>query len=52
MADYQEMYLELMRAAEQAIRILIEAQQRCEELYLNSEAPTLSVLPGRPESEA
>ena len=34
-ADYKEMYLIMMRASEKAIRILIEAQQTCEELYLN-----------------
>ena len=32
--DYREMYLTLMRATEQAIRLLIEAQRKCEELYL------------------
>ncbi|MGN1030706.1 MAG: hypothetical protein ACI4PQ_03800 [Butyricicoccaceae bacterium] len=37
MADYQEMYLELMRDTEKAIRILVEAQRKCEELYLVSE---------------
>lgn len=36
MVDYQEMYLTMMRATEQAIRILIEAQQKCEELYLSA----------------
>ena len=34
-ADYKEMYLTMMRASEKAIRILIKAQQECEELYLN-----------------
>ena len=34
MPDYKEMYLHLMRETEKAIRILIEAQQVCEELYL------------------
>ena len=33
-ANYKEMYLTMMRASEKAIRILIEAQQKCEELYL------------------
>ncbi len=37
MADYKEMYLTLMRATEEALRILIEAQQTCEEMYLQSE---------------
>ena len=44
MPDYKEMYLKLMRATEQAIRILIEAQQECEELYLNAEEPALVIL--------
>lgn len=34
MADYKAMYLELSRKTEQAIRLLIEAQQRCEEIYI------------------
>ena len=35
--DYKEMYLKMMRATEEAIRILIQAQQECEEMYLNEE---------------
>lgn len=35
MADWKEMYLVSARATEQAIRILIQAQQTCEGLYLN-----------------
>ncbi|MBS1402046.1 MAG: hypothetical protein HPZ79_03570 [Oscillospiraceae bacterium] len=34
--DYKEMYLIMCRAAERALRILIEAQQQCEELYLSA----------------
>ena len=34
MADYKNMYLQLFRATEKAINILIEAQQTCEEMYL------------------
>lgn len=30
MANYKEMYLELMRSTEKALDILIEAQRRCE----------------------
>ena len=37
MADYKEMYLKMMRASEEAIRILIQAQQECEEMYLAAE---------------
>lgn len=32
--DYKEMYLTMIRASEEAIRILIDAQQKCEEMYL------------------
>ena len=35
--DYKDMYLKLMRAAEDAIRILIEAQRECEEMYIEAE---------------
>ena len=35
-ADYRAMYLEMSRAVEQCVRTLIEVQQRCEELYLQS----------------
>ena len=30
MLDYKELYLQLMRATEKSIRILVEAQQSCE----------------------
>ena len=40
MADYKEMYLIMARASEQAIRILIDAQQKCEDLYVDeSDSP-------------
>ena len=45
MADYREMYLRMVRASEEALRILIKAQQECEELYLSGEDPKLIVLP-------
>jgi len=41
MSDYREMYLIMMRAAEKAIRILIEAQQKCEELALADDNPLI-----------
>ena len=37
MPDYKEMYLNLMRATEDAIRILIQAQKECEEMYLSAD---------------
>ncbi len=33
--DYKEMYFKMMRASEEAINVLIRAQQECEELYLD-----------------
>ena len=36
MIDYEEMYYNMVRASEQAINILIQAQRECEELYLNA----------------
>lgn len=47
--DYKEMYLKMMRASEEAIRILVKAQQECEDMYLNAEEPELIVL--HPEDE-
>lgn len=37
MPDWKEMYLTLMRGTEQAVRVLTEAQQKCEELYIEAE---------------
>lgn len=41
MPNYQEMYLHLMRETERAVRILIQAQQDCEEMFLDSPEPSL-----------
>ncbi len=35
MPDYEEMYLKLFRATEDAINKLIAAQRACEELYIS-----------------
>ena len=35
---YKEMYIVMARATEKAVRILIEAEQRCEELYIAEES--------------
>lgn len=44
MSNYKEMYLEMVRAAEKANRILVEAQQKCEEIYISSPGPQLKVI--------
>ena len=35
--DYKELYYKLFRATEDAIQLLIRAQEECEELYLAAE---------------
>ena len=45
--NYMEMYLTMSRAVEEAIRILIQAQQECEEYYLDmpeSESTPLYII--------
>lgn len=42
--DYKEMYLTMVRAAEKAINILVEAQQKSEELYLDAAKPNIKLL--------
>lgn len=44
MSDYQEMCWKMVRASEEAIRILIEAQRECEELYISQPSAQLSAL--------
>jgi len=36
---YKEMYLTMARAARDADRILTDAMQRCEEMYINTNIP-------------
>lgn len=49
MPNYEEMYLIMMRATEKAMKDLIEAQKKCEELYIKAKNPPppviLSILP-------
>ena len=51
MPDYKEMYLTLFRATEQAINLLIAAQQTCEDMYVNASEDNLSALPSTTEAE-
>lgn len=37
MPDYKKMYLELFSAVEDAIEILVQAQQRAEETYIETD---------------
>lgn len=45
MPDHKELYLRLFRATEEAINVLVEAQQLCEELYLQAEEASVILLP-------
>jgi len=44
MPDYKEMYFKMFRASEQAINILIAAQQECEENYISSPDPKFQMI--------
>lgn len=44
MADYKKMYIHLMQSTEHAIRILTQAQQDCEEMYISAPETKLTVL--------
>ena len=44
MPDYKQMYLIMIQASEEAINLLIKAQQECEELYLSAREPELTLL--------
>ncbi len=39
---YREMYRVMAQTAEKAVRMLVEAQQKCEELYISDEDDTVS----------
>ena len=45
MVDYKELYLKMFRATEQVVNILIATQRECEELYLSSPGPELTLTP-------
>ena len=51
MTNYKELYLKMFRASEKAVRILIETQQECEELYLEEPDPRLNILPLSPDDD-
>lgn len=43
MPDYKKMYIKMLHASEEALRIIIAAQQECEELYIASANPKLTI---------
>lgn len=51
MSDYKELYLKMLRASEEAINLLIAAQQACEDLYINQPEMELKILPSPSETE-
>ncbi len=44
MPDYKQMYLTMFKASEEAVNLLIKAQQECEELYMASPETEITVL--------
>lgn len=46
------MYLELFRATEKAVNILIDAQQRCEEMYMNEDSQIIPFPMKKDESQS
>ena len=51
MPNYKEMYFKMVCATEEAIRILIAAQQACEELYILSQEPELHLFSDNEKEE-
>ena len=45
------MYLTLFKASEEAVNLLVAAQRECEELYLSSAGPNVTLLPTEQEKE-
>lgn len=43
MPDYKKMYIKMLHSSEEALRIIIAAQQECEELYIASAHPKLRI---------
>ncbi|HIQ68939.1 MAG TPA: hypothetical protein IAA67_01190 [Candidatus Avoscillospira stercorigallinarum] len=55
MPDYQALYFSMFHACEQAISLLIAAQQQCEELYLaetNEPLPFSLLIPDDAETKS
>ena len=44
MPDYKEMYLHMARETEKAVRILVKAQQECEEMYISAAEENVVML--------
>lgn len=44
MADYKKMYLTMLRASEDAINTLIQAQRECEEMFISEPQPEIHLL--------
>ena len=52
MPDYKEMYLTMVRSSEEAVNCLIAAQRKCEDLYLYSPEPEITLLEAKPREDA
>lgn len=53
MPDYKEMYLHMVRESERAIDLIIAAQRKCEEMYINAPEAEITLLTlGKKEEDA
>lgn len=48
MTDYKKMYLTMVRETEKAINILINAQKKCEDMYISIEEPKITFMSNTP----
>ena len=44
MPDYKKLYITMISETEKAINILIEAQKKCEELYITAQEPEIKII--------
>ncbi len=51
MPDYRKMYKKLFKATEDAINVLVAAQQECEEMYMSAPEDELEVVTALRETQ-
>ena len=51
MPDYKALYYQLFRANEQALQILLQAQQAAEQALLQQAEPPLQLAPPQPQKK-
>lgn len=51
MPDYKKMYLTMVDAVAKAMTVMIEAEQKCEDIYVSTGEPLLIELPKETKTE-